>query len=270
MESFILPLVFILGLVVGSFLNVVIFRLETGDRIVNDRSKCMACGHQLSWKDMFPVLSFLSLKGKCRYCAARISWQYPLVEIATGILFVLAFEKVFYSLTDFSALGLFYFFVLAFVFSAFLVMFVYDLRFYIIPDEVVYSAIAIVLLSDVVNILMDPSLLNLDKVFSIIFPAVLAGGFFLALVIMTRGRGMGGGDVKLGFLMGLVLGFPDIVLALFLAFILGATVGVLLILSGKKKMKSMLPFGPFLIFGFFVAYFYGSAIVDWYWRVVLG
>jgi len=150
-------IIFILGLVIGSFLNVVIFRLNTEDKIVNSRSKCLACGHQLAWHDLFPVLSFLFLKGKCRYCKDKISWQYPLVEIATGILFVLAFEKVFFSAgaPDLSALGIFHFFTLAFVFSALVVIFVYDLKFYIIPDKVIYSAIAVVLLSDAVTILMD-------------------------------------------------------------------------------------------------------------------
>jgi prepilin signal peptidase PulO-like enzyme (type II secretory pathway) len=100
-------------------------------------------------------------------------------------------------------------------------------------------------------------------------PAFLAGGFFLFLVLATKGEGMGGGDVKLGFLMGLVLGFSNLLLALFAAFVSGAIVGMLLIAFGKKKMKSMIPFGPFLIFGFLLSYFYGNAIIEWYWNMFM-
>jgi prepilin signal peptidase PulO-like enzyme (type II secretory pathway) len=185
---------------------------------------------------------------------------------------VLAFEKVFFSAgaVDFGALGIFHFFTLAAVFSALVVLFVYDLRYYIIPDRIIYFAIAVVLLSDVVTILTNRSLLNFNEISSILFPAILAGGFFLFLIIITKGKGMGGGDVKLGFLMGLVLGFPEILLALFIAFISGAVVGILLILLHRKKMQSMVPFGPFLILGFLVSYFFGAGIIDWYWGMFLG
>lgn len=277
MDYFIALVVFIFGLVIGSFLNVVIFRLDTEDKIVNARSKCLACGHLLSWYDMFPVFSFLSLGGKCRYCRKKISWQYPLVEIATGMSFVALFAYFFgtFDVLVLSAGGAFGtlevlgFLSLAYVFSAMVVMFVFDLRHYIIPDNVVYPAIAVASAWKVAEMLLLGGRLCLATLIPILFPALLAAGLFYALILITKGEGMGGGDVKLGFLMGMALGYPNILLALFVGFISGAIVGMALILLKKKEMKSMVPFGPFLIFGFLVSYFYGTPIIDWYWNVYL-
>lgn len=277
MDIFLIFLIFILGLVVGSFLNVVIFRLETEEDIVSSRSKCMSCEHKLAWHDLFPVLSFLFLRGKCRYCKAKISFQYPLVEIVTGILFVLLFVKIFYATSFFPCViypewmnfdfwNAARFFVLSLVFSALVVIFAYDLKHYIIPDEVVYSASALMLLFRMAELIFVNGGLNFSSFFYVLFPAFLAGGFFLFLVIATKGRGMGGGDVKLGFLMGLVLGFPNVLLALLIAFVSGAAVGTFLMALGKKKMKSMLPFGPFLVFGLLLSFFWGEEIIEWYWR----
>jgi len=261
MEFLILFFIFILGSVVGSFLNVVIFRLGTEDKIVNSRSKCLACSHQLAWYDLFPVFSFLSLGGKCRYCKIKISWQYPLVEIVTGAFFVLLFVKNFtgYNPNLFSVI---FYVLLVYIFSSLAVIFVYDLRHYIIPDEVIYPAIAI----GFVFVLLSFYVGGYDAYYlaNHAISAAIAGGFFLFLVVVTKGKGMGGGDVKLGLLMGLVLGFPEIFLALFLSFVSGALVGVTLIIFGKKKMKSMVPFGPFLVFGFLVSYFWGAEIIAWY------
>jgi len=268
MDSLILLVVFVFGLVIGSFLNVVIFRLGTEDDIINSRSKCLACGHQLAWYDLFPVISFLSLGGKCRYCRKKISWQYPLVEIATGALFVALFYTVFLGY-NFVFLNVFNFLSLLFIFSALVVIFVFDLKQYIIPDEVIFPAIAVAFLALMVKVIFSSSVLDFSLFANFFGAALLAGGFFLFLVVVTRGEGMGGGDVKLGFLMGLVLGFPKILLALFFAFISGALVGVFLMALGKKKMKSMLPFGPFLICGFLLSFFWGSEIISWYWEKFL-
>ena len=277
MDYFIALVVFIFGLVIGSFLNVVIFRLDTEEKIVNSRSKCLACGHPLSWYDMFPVFSFLSLGGKCRYCGKKISWQYPLVEAATGIGFVAFFAKFFGTFDMltldaegvFSALGVLGFLSLIYVFAAMVVMFVFDLRHYIIPDSVIYPAIAVASAWKLAEMLIPGGRLCLASLIPIFFPALLAAGLFYALILITKGEGMGGGDVKLGFLMGMVLGYPNILLALFVGFISGAVVGVPLVVGKKKNMKSMVPFGPFLIFGFLVSYFYGTSIIDWYWNTCL-
>lgn len=269
MDSFLLAYIFIIGLMVGSFLNVVIFRLATDDKIVNARSKCLACGHGLAWRDLLPVLSFMALRGKCRYCKGKISWQYPLIEAVAGILFAALFAALFSS-GDFGLFNTIKFILGAYIFSALVVIFVFDIRHYIIPDEVVFPAIGVALLLSGLNIYLAANGWDTRVALDFLGGSLLMGGFFEFLVIITEGKGMGGGDVKLGFLLGLVLGISKSLLALFLSFISGAVVGILLIILGKKKMGSMLPFAPFLILGFFVSFFRGNEIIAWYFEKFLG
>lgn len=261
-------LIFIFGAAIGSFLNVVICRLETGEDIVKKRSHCVQCGHVLAWHDLIPIISFLWLRVKCRYCKKPISWQYPLVEMATGILFVAIFWYL-----GFETWNLFRIFPLCsllYVICSLIVIFVYDLRHYIIPDAVLFPAIGAALVYRIFDALAinNPSAppLNLRGgwagLYPYLFSALGAAAFFLFLVLITRGKGMGRGDVKLAFLMGLVLGWPNILLALFLAFCLGSLAGVGLIIAGKKTMKSQIPFGPFLILGTMAALFFGEALAD--------
>jgi len=238
-------LVFISGLAIGSFLNCVIYRLEVGKSFLKGRSYCPNCRHQLSWQDLIPVFSFLFLHGECRYCKKSISWQYPLVEIATAILFVMA---AYFSFPDFLATGYW-----LLVTSLLVVIFIFDLKHFIIPDGAVYSAIAL----SCVWALASGQIFNAVS-------AIGAALFFLAIFLLSRGRWMGFGDVKLSFFMGLFLGFPNISAALFLAFLIGAIMGVCLILFGKKKFSSEVPFGPFLIAGTFLALFFGEKLINWY------
>jgi len=263
-------IIFIFGLAVGSFLNVVIFRLENGEKIVNDRSRCLRCKRTLAWYDLIPVLSFIFLKGRCRYCRKKISWQYPLVEIGTGILFIMVLNFQF-SISNFQSIFNFQFLItvlyLLFITSFLIVIFVYDLKHYIIPDKVIYPAVIIAAGFNLFNNIQYP-ISNILSAFNFLIPAFLASGFFYAIVVITKGKGMGGGDVKLAFLMGLILGWPVIIFSVFLAFISGSVVGIYLILAGKKKMKSMIPFGPFLIFGTFAGLFWGRKIVERYMEIL--
>ena len=237
-------LIFIFGLVVGSFLNCLIYRLEVGEGFLKGRSFCPYCRHILSWQDLIPLLSFLILRGKCRYCQKSISWQYPLVEIATGLLFLSIFN--------------FQFSIFNLIIACFLIIiFVYDLKHYIIPDKIIYPAIVIVL---IYNFLRSDLLGRSDLLLS----AFGAATFFLAIVLVSRGTWMGIGDIKLAFLMGLFLSWPKILVALFLAFSIGAIIGLGLIVSGKKTLKSEVPFGPFLVTGTFIALFFGGQIIHWY------
>ncbi len=253
MEILIYIFVFFFGLIVGSFLNCVIYRLEEGKSFLKGRSFCPDCKHTLSWQDLIPLLSFLILKGKCRYCKKPISWQYPLVELATGILFIL--------ILNFSTRpgG-----VILFVASCFLiVIFVYDLKHYIIPDKIIYLAIIV----SGIWYFVSGIFLNLYTKYEIlntIYSAFGAVAFFLAIVLVSRGKWMGAGDIKLAFLLGLILGFPNILAALFLAFLIGAIIGVGLVVSQKKTLKSEVPFGPFLVTGTFIALFWGETIINWY------
>lgn len=252
MNLFFYSIVFVLGLIFGSFLNCLIYRLEAGRTFLKGRSFCPSCRHLLSWRDLVPVLNFIILRGKCRYCRKAISLQYPLVEMAAGLLFLLT---VFYFSFDF----LFCFFYL--IFSCFLiVIFVYDLKHYIIPDRVIYPAIVLALSYQAIEGTGSTAGVGQYPLLS----AVGAAAFFLAVVLVSRGRWMGVGDIKLAFLMGLLLGWPNILVALFLAFFIGAAVGLGLMVSGQKSLKSEIPFGPFLVTGTFLALFWGSQLLGWY------
>lgn len=268
MDYFVLATIFILGLMVGSFLNVVIFRLNTEEKIVNSRSKCLFCSHKLAWYDLFPVASFLALRGKCRYCKEKLSVQYPLVEIAAAVLITMLLISVFGG-GDFSTLNIVRFLLGVYLFSALVVIFVFDIKHYIIPDEVVFPAIGIAAI--LVLIGASPLVGGWDKsmLLDAVGGAILTAGFFQFLVTITEGKGMGGGDVKLGLLLGIILGIEKSILMLFISFVSGAVIGVLLIGLRRKKMSSAIPFAPFLILAFFVSYFYGSEIIGWYFRTFL-
>jgi len=239
--------IFIFGLIVGSFLNCVIYRLETGKSFLGGRSFCPDCQHVLSWNDLVPVFSFLMLGGRCRYCNKKISWQYPLVELTTALLFILIFNL------SQNLLNTSYWLLIT---SFLIIIFVYDLKHYIIPDKVVFPAIVLALIYN----LLDTNYLLLNTILA----ALSASAFFLSIYLISKGKWLGFGDVKLSFLIGLYLGFPNILVALFLAFLIGAIIGLILIAKGRKTLKSIVPFGPFLVIGTFLAMFLGEQIINWY------
>jgi len=273
-------IIFIFGICIGSFLNVVILRLGTGEGIVRQRSHCVRCGHILAWYDLIPVLSFFLLVGKCRYCGEKISWQYPTVELATGVLFVAVIFWILgpgnlFEILNLSLGFLIKLFFWFFVTACLIVVFAYDLRHYIILDKIVYPAIIITFLFRLFEIWNLPTRLASESVanwgfgnwqpfLTYLLVAVGAALFFLVIVLITRGKGMGIGDIKLVFLMGLILGWPQILVALFLAFLVGALVGVALILTKRKGWKSQVPFGPFLVLATFISLFFGSFLANWW------
>ncbi len=249
--------IFILGLIIGSFLNVVIYRYNTG-RTLSGRSGCLSCGKKLTWYELVPVLSFLVQRGKCRLCYSKISWQYPLVELSTGLLFVLVYLQL-----APSNWPLFAFY--AFTVSLLMVITVYDLRHQIIPDLFV----GLFILAGLVYPFFFPGLIFTKLVF------VLGGGVVTALPLfilwaISHGRWLGFGDVKLALGLGLFLGVRDGLSALMLAFWLGALVGLALIavsnlLKKRKKsynMKSEVPFAPFLIVSFLITLFFNFNVID--------
>ena len=256
--------VFLLGLTVGSFLNAVVDRLEKGESALRGRSYCPHCKHQLAWQDLIPVASFLMLGGKCGYCKGRISPQYPIIEIATGLIFLILNLKLQVSNlnqgSSFETLSIFYLWAIA---SFLVILFVYDLRHYILPDRILFPAIGLALLWDLL------ALRSLGEGGSFVVSGFAAAAFFLTIFLLSRGRAMGFGDAKLALFMGLFLGWPNILVALFAAFFSGALVGIVLIVLKKKGMKSEVPFGPFLIGGTFLALLWGKEIVDWYLKFVL-
>ncbi len=247
---FIYLLVFIFGLIIGSFLNCAIFRLEQGKKFIKGRSYCPHCLHNLSWSDLIPLISFFLLKAKCRYCQKKISWQYPLVELITAFSFVLIFWQTK------EAFDLFFLFI---IFSFLIMIFIYDLKHLIIPDSLIIFPLLITF------IYFLGKNINFLNHFSAGFFSFL---FFLLIVVATLGKGMGIGDVKLVFFLGFLLGYPNILVALFLSFLFGGIIGIGLIIARKKQMKSEVPFGPFLVIGTTIAYFWGSSLVNWYFGLL--
>ena len=275
MQIFYPIFIFCLGLCAGSFLNVVIYRLPKGEKI-SGRSCCPRCKKTIAWYDLIPVFSFLALFGRCRYCRQKISLRYPLVEITTALLFLLIFNYQFsifspganppladneFSIFNFQFLTILYHLIIA---SFLIAIFFIDLRHYIIPDKIVLPAIAIALIFNFQFLIFNQ--------FSIINYSILSGlggaVFFLAIVLISHGRWMGTGDIKLAFLMGLFLGFPKILPALFLSFLLGGIMGIGLIILGRKNLKSEIPFGPFLVAGTFIALFWGQNLINWYLSLI--
>ena len=250
-------MLFLFGLAIGSFLNVVIYRLKFGDSPMKGRSYCDKCKKQIAWYDNIPLLSFLLLGGKCRYCKKKISIDYPLVEFLVGLEFVWVYWLLkvnfafFGQVEGFYSLALLIYWLL--LFSGSLAIAVYDFKYMLIPDEVLWPLIGLSFLR-----------LFISGQWQVLPVAVGSTLFILLLWLITRGKGMGFGDVKLAFLMGLVLGWPQILVAYFLAFLTGALVGVILILKGAKKFKDKIAFGPFLLLGMILAKLWGLNIWQWY------
>ena len=239
------------GLVVGSFLNVCICRLPEGQSVVSPPSRCPHCSHRIRWYDNIPLLSYLLLRGRCRGCGARISLQYPLVELLNGILTLLLFLRFGPTLT-FAALFLFC--------SALVVITFIDLEHQIIPDEISLPGIVIGLILSF--FLPGQSWLN-----SLL--GILLGGGSLLLVaylyqLLTGKEGMGGGDIKLLAMMGAFLGWKAIPFIIFASSLVGSLVGITIMLLQKKDSKLAIPFGPYLAFGAVLYIFYGRALIQWY------
>ncbi len=246
----------ICGLFVGSFANVVILRLWSGQKgICTGRSECPKCKHVLGVSDLVPVFSWLFLRGKCRYCHKKISIQYPLVELSMGVLwgFLTWIQSV--SFPSPSAEWMQFFFSLI-VFSTLLIVTVYDLKYMEIPDEISLPLLIFLIFS--LPLSFTPSWQ------SAVWGAMIPVGFFGLLFLISKGAWIGLGDLRLGAIMGFLLGWQNTLVALFLAYFLGAAVGIILIVLQRKKGKSMIPFGPFLVLGTFVAYFWGEGIWRWY------
>jgi len=247
MEFWIFVLVFLLGVSIGSFVNAWSFRYGTGRSILAP-SSCFSCGRRLAWYELFPIASFLALRGKCRTCRVKLSLQYPIVELITGIVFVLIFWKL--QISDFSLESCFLFLASFSFWSLIIAISVYDFREKIIPDGAVYSAAALALISNPKNFLAG-----------IILAAPLAAFWFF-----SRGRWMGFGDAKLqlglGFLLGLSVGFSG----LLFGFWLGALAGVFLMIIKKAGMKTELPFGPFLALGAFIAWLANFNVMIYIWN----
>ena len=264
MDFFAGIVVFVFGAVVGSFLNVVILRLNTGQSVISGRSKCFTCAKKLKWYELLPIVSFVFFRGKCSACKAKISWQYPIIEIITGLLFLLIFN-------EFSLFFVLYFFHLLIIFSVLIIIAIYDYHHQIIPNLFVWIFNGLAFASLFGNWKPARPAGGLE-IGNFDFNGLLAGfilfAFFALLWGVSRGRWMGFGDAKLALGIGWLLGITKGIAAITLAFWIGAIVGVLLIYLNKSKygLKSSIAFGPFMILGAAISFFWGEKIIGFLFR----
>ena len=277
---------FLLGLAIGSFLNVVALRYDGeralfGQRSIGGRSHCPHCRNTLRWYELVPVLSYVVQGGRCRNCHASIGWWYPFVELVSGIIFVTVPLR-FLAVATLAAqvpllIGLAVIWII--VLEILLLIAYIDIRLSLIPDELKIALIVLGLIGvlfDAKNFgIGNPSFFGLYAALfgfqqniwlNHVGAGIFGSAFFGSIVAITRGKGMGMGDVKLAFPLGLLFGWPDVLLIAMMAFIIGGLFGIALVLTRKKTMKSAIPFGPFLVIASWVAFFAGSSIFSWYFH----
>lgn len=241
----------LLGLIIGSFLNVLICRYRQLETVVNSRSHCPHCKKIIPWYDLVPLLSFVLLRARCRYCQTPISWQYPIVELLTALLAIQL-----YGLYGLSYLTFGYFLI----FSLLLVVAAIDLTDQVVPDEFILPAI---LLSLVVGVLRLG-----DAAADLVIGVGLAGGLLATFVLLSRERWMGAGDISIGVALGLLAGWPAVSVGLAVAFGLGSLVGIISIWLKHHRLKDPIAFGPYLVVGSYIAALYGNKLVDQYLQLV--
>lgn len=263
MNVFLGVVVFLLGLCIGSFLNVCIYRIPEGRSIVYPSSSCPGCGAKLTALDLVPVFSYIFLKGKCRGCGMKISPRYPLVELLTALVFLSIFLKYSVSVE---------FIMFSFLMSVLIAVFFIDIDHRIIPDELVITGLAGGAAVIVVNLFHEISIYG-DRLWWNPIAGILPGSgllfliALLGLVIYKTDEAMGMGDVKVFAPIGIFLGWRLCTLALLLSVIAGGLSGIILIIAGRKKRKDTLPFGPFIVAGTYVTLMWGWDIIRWYFGV---
>jgi len=254
-------IVFIFGLLIGSFLNCLIFRVKQKEDITK-RSYCPKCVTQIAWYDNIPVLSFILLRGRCRKCRSKISIQYPLVELITAILFLISFSLNSQKFINLDWEFLVLIFRDFFIIGVMIFIFIYDLRWYLIPDIISLPACLIIF---ILNFFSHPSWFDIGVC------AIIGTGFFLIQFLISQGKWIGGGDIRLGLLMGIIFstqGIDFLILAILFGYFIGSIIGIALILAGKKKMGSQLPLGVFLSISTLIILFYGERILEWYFSLI--
>ncbi len=264
----------LLGLCFGSFVNALVWRLHQQSlpvkkqaakpkdlSISTGRSMCPRCKHTLSALDLLPVISWLALKGRCRYCRESIGWQYPLVEITTAALFILSY--VVWPLGLETTVGVFVFAIWLVAIVIFMALIVYDVRWMLLPNKLVFPLIGL----SVFKVLIVATFFGGGggHIVSSVLAAAIAGGIFFVLYQLSQGKWIGGGDVKLGYALGFLMAKPELAfLMLFLASLLGLLASLPGLVTKKMVMTSKLPFGPYLIVATIVVVLFGQRLIDWY------
>lgn len=258
--------IFLLGLAIGSFLNCLVWRLKNGESWRVGHSHCPHCRHTLRWYELIPVVSFFWQKGRCNYCGQSISWQYPLVELATAGLFLLAYWQIPAGLAG--AAGALFLLRHWFFVSILLTIFVFDLRYYLIPDQLSLSAIIIAFFT--IPLISAAPIFNWHVYALGFISGIIGGGFFLLQYLISKGKWIGAGDIRLGILMGFLLGWQGLLLALSIAYVVGALVGLILVASKQKQWQSAVPFGPFLAGATIIILLFGQEILAFYEKFFIG
>ena len=236
--------IFLFGITIGSFLNVCIYRIPRGETVVTTPSHCMTCGHRLRWFELLPLFSYIFLGGRCRSCKSHISPQYPIIEGLNGLLYVLVF-----AVNGLNIISIIY----ALFTSALLVLTVIDWRTYEIP----ISINIFILVLGCLKVVLD-----LNNFFDYLIGFFIVSGFLLILYTITKGRAIGGGDIKLMAVAGLLLGWQLIILSFFIGCVLGSVLHVIRMkVAGADRMLAM---GPYLSAGLFIAMLWGDSLISWY------
>ncbi|MFD2046327.1 prepilin peptidase [Ornithinibacillus salinisoli] len=251
MQTTIIILFGIIGLIFGSFFNVVGLRVPKGQQFTNDRSVCPSCHNQLSWYELIPVISFIIQHGKCRNCKTEISYIYPLVEVITGFLFAFSYVMIGFDAELWKALLLI---------SLSMIILVSDIVYMLIPNKVLLFFLPLFIIMNVI----DP----LEPWWSAVAGGAIGFSIIAIIIIISRG-GMGAGDMKLFGLLGLMLGMEKVLIAFFLACFIGSVLGMLLILLGITKRKQPVPFGPYIVLATLISYFFSEHLISWYVRLIL-
>jgi len=246
MEIYWLVLFFVFGCILGSFFNVVGLRIPKNIPFTNDRSYCPICNKQLQWYELIPIASYLIQRGHCRNCQSRISPIYPIIELATGLLFALTYWKIGFTFELIVALLLI---------GLLIIVFVTDITYMIIPNKILLFFLPLFVLMRMFT--------PLNPWYDSFIGAVVGFGLLASIIILTKG-GMGAGDMKLFAVLGIVLGWKGILVTLFLASFLGAIFGLFLIRINKANRKHPIPFGPYIVVAALISYFYGEQIITFY------
>ncbi len=246
MDMFWVIMLFLFGIIFGSFFNVVGLRLPKKIPFYHDRSFCPVCKRQLKWYELIPIFSFIIQRGKCRNCSAKISPIYPIIEMLTGLLFAFSYAQIGFQLE----------LIIALLFiSMLMIIFVSDITYMLIPNKI--------LLFFLPFFIMLRILAPLTPWYDAIIGAIVGFGLIALIIIVSQG-GMGAGDMKLFGVIGIVLGWKKVLLAFFIAAFLGAIIGGILMVVDKVKKKQPIPFGPYIVVGALVSYFCGEQIITFY------
>ncbi|MEO7364579.1 MAG: prepilin peptidase [Candidatus Saccharimonadales bacterium] len=278
----IIGMLVLFGLCLGSFVNALVWRLreqetEHGKKkpskaylrdlsISKGRSMCPDCHHELAAKDLVPVMSWARLAGRCRYCRKPISAQYPIVELVTAAAFVTSYVFWPQSLDSSTAVAVFVLWLLLVV--GFMALVIYDLKWFLLPDRIVFPLMGVAAMLAALNVSQSAN--PATAVVNELLAVAVGGGIFYLIYQVSAGKWIGGGDVKLGWLLGLVVGTPILaMLLIFLAAVAGSLVSIPMLAMGRMRRATTIPFGPFLIVGAVVAVLFGQNVIDWYQQMFL-